>query len=92
VPEGPPPLLTAREREALVLAFGSRLRHARVTGVGLSEDELATRCGIAKATVTRTELGRREPGLCLILSLCRGLGVSPDALMGGLLPGHHRTR
>jgi DNA-binding CsgD family transcriptional regulator/DNA-binding XRE family transcriptional regulator len=65
-------------------AFGERIRDLRIEA-GLSEGDLAARCGVARSTIKKTELGRGEPRLSLILTLCDGLGVSPGVLMGDLL-------
>lgn len=50
----------------------------------LSEGELAARCGVPRPTIAKTEAGSREPRLSLILTLCDGLGASPEGLMGDL--------
>jgi DNA-binding CsgD family transcriptional regulator len=70
-------------------AFGERVRGLR-TAKGLSEGELAEKCGVPRATITRTEIGSKEPQLSLILSLCSGLGVSPAVLVEDLpaVEGH----
>jgi transcriptional regulator with XRE-family HTH domain len=65
-------------------AFGERVRSLR-TAAELSEGELAERCGVPRPTIAKTEAGSTEPRLSLILTLCDGLGVSPDGLMAGLL-------
>jgi DNA-binding XRE family transcriptional regulator len=80
-----PWLLGASQRSALVLVFGVQLRALRIEA-GLSEEDLATKCRVARSTIYRTEIGRRKPRLSLILALCGSLGVSPDALMCDLLP------
>jgi DNA-binding CsgD family transcriptional regulator len=65
-------------------AFGERVRSLRIAA-DLSEGELATRCGVPRPTIVETEAGGGEPRLSLILTLCEGLGVSPDGLMGELV-------
>ena len=74
----------ASERAALMRAFGERVGRHRLAA-GLSEEELAARCGVSASSIKKTELGRKEPRLSLILMLCTRLGLSPDALMRGLL-------
>lgn len=69
-------------QSAAAQAFGERVRRLRVAAAW-SEDELALQCGLA--AVNKIETGRREPRLSEILSLCKGLGVSPDTLMRDLL-------
>jgi ribosome-binding protein aMBF1 (putative translation factor) len=76
-------LLGARERAELVRQFGGRVRRRR-TAAKLSRIELATRCGVAPATVARIEEGRREVSLSLVLILCAGLDSTPDSLLQGL--------
>jgi transcriptional regulator with XRE-family HTH domain len=76
-------LLVASERVALTRAFGAKLRDLRVAA-GLSTDDLACRCRVSAATVSKNERGRSEPRLSLILILCDGLDVSPGALIGEL--------
>jgi transcriptional regulator with XRE-family HTH domain len=73
----------ASERIELKRAFGRRLRDLRVAA-GLSPDEFASKCRMSPSTISKTELGRSEPRLALILILCNGLDVSPDALIGDL--------
>jgi transcriptional regulator with XRE-family HTH domain len=82
-------LRVASERVALMRAFGEKLRELRVAR-GLSPRELAGRCRISPSTISKTELGRGEPRLSLILILCDGLDVSPDALMGDLPASRER--
>jgi DNA-binding CsgD family transcriptional regulator/DNA-binding Xre family transcriptional regulator len=65
-------------------AFGERVRSLRIAA-DLSEGELAARCGVSRPMLAKTEVGSTEPRLSLILTLCDGLGVSPDGLMAGLL-------
>ena len=66
-------------------AFGVRVRGLRIAQ-GLSEGELAEACGVPLSTITRTEIGGKEPQLSLILSLSAGLGVLPGVLVEDILP------
>ncbi len=85
-------LREASERMALAHAFGTRLRELRVAG-GLTRGQLASRCRVSASTICKSELGRGEPRLSLILILCDGLGVSPTELMDDLpTPQARRTR
>jgi DNA-binding CsgD family transcriptional regulator len=84
VPSSGPRLLGADRRATVARAFGERVRGLRIAK-GLSEGELAERCGVPPATITRTELGGKEPPLCLILSLSAGLDVLPGVLVEDLL-------
>jgi DNA-binding CsgD family transcriptional regulator len=83
VPSDRSRLLKANRRTALARAFGERVRSLRLAA-DLSEGELAARCGVPRPTIIKTEDGRSEPRLSLILTLCDGLGASPEGLMGDL--------
>jgi DNA-binding CsgD family transcriptional regulator len=77
-------LLRADRRTTVTRAFGERVRGLRIAA-DLSKGELAVRCGVPRPTIIETEAGSYEPRLSLILTLCDGLGVSPDGLMGDLV-------
>jgi transcriptional regulator with XRE-family HTH domain len=84
-------LRTASERIALSRAFGARVRELRLAA-GLTRAQFARRCRLPTSTISQAELGRGEPRLVLILILCDGLRVSPDALMGALpVPQERRS-
>jgi transcriptional regulator with XRE-family HTH domain len=74
------------ERQAMIIAFGRRVRQLRMRA-GLSEDELAARCGfINPKRITQIERSAgREPSLTAIVQLCWGLDVLPDILLAGLV-------
>jgi transcriptional regulator with XRE-family HTH domain len=55
-----------------------RLRRER----DLSQRALAAVAGLAEKHVSEIERGNREPKLTTIFKLARGLGVSPEALIG----------
>jgi DNA-binding XRE family transcriptional regulator len=76
-------LRAASERIAPTRAFGARLRELRLAA-GLTPAQLADSCRVSPSTISKAELGRGEPRLMLILVLCDGLRVSPDALIGAL--------
>jgi len=68
----------------LTRLFGERMRELRLAA-GLSPSRLASRCGVSAETIRKAELGHlAEPGLVLILSVCNGLRVKPDSLLGEL--------
>jgi transcriptional regulator with XRE-family HTH domain len=84
-------LRAASERMMLTRAFGEKLRGLRVAA-GLNRKQLAHKCRLSPSTISKTELGRSEPSLSLILIFCDGLRVSPNALIGGLpVPQERRT-
>lgn len=70
-------------RGPALLAFGERLRAARVEG-GLSQERLASACGLHRTEISLLERGAREPRLSTIVRLARGLGVTPAALLDGV--------
>jgi transcriptional regulator with XRE-family HTH domain len=59
--------------------FALRLRAMRVAA-GLSQTELAARCGLHKLTIGRLEAGRQEPKWPTLLILAEALGVGLEAL------------
>lgn len=65
-------------------AIGRRVllaRHAR----GLSQQQLATLCGVSLNTIWNIENGKKEdrgPSVFIIQSIARELGVSTDFLLG----------
>lgn len=54
-------------------------RHER----GLSQSELATRCGLSQAQVSYFEVGQRRPTLDQLLRIARALGCSVQKLLSG---------
>lgn|SRR5580700_3481608 len=63
--------------------FGRRLRKLR-TEHGVSQDRLASITGFHRTTISKLELGERDPRLGTILRLARGVGVPPEAFVIGL--------
>jgi transcriptional regulator with XRE-family HTH domain len=63
--------------------FGRRLRKLR-TEHGVSQDRLASITGFHRTTISKLELGERDPQLGTILRLARGVGVPPEAFVIGL--------
>jgi DNA-binding CsgD family transcriptional regulator len=76
---------TDSERED-VRAFGLRVQVLRES-YGLSAEDLATRADVATALICSVERGTSEPRLSVIVKICRGLGVTPGALLGGIVHG-----
>ena len=64
-------------------AFGRRLRELRERH-GLTQDRLAKLSGLQSSVIGRLERGRHEPRLSNVLSVARGLGVSPGELLDEL--------
>jgi transcriptional regulator with XRE-family HTH domain len=59
--------------------FGARIRYFRL-GIGLSQEELAGRCGLDRAYVGGIERGERNPSLKNISIIASALGVPIAAL------------
>jgi transcriptional regulator with XRE-family HTH domain len=73
----------------LTRAFGEKLWHLRVAA-GLTRGQLARKVRISPSTLSKTELGRSEPRLSLIL--CDALELSPNTLIGELPTPQERRR
>lgn len=54
--------------------FGPRLQELR-EAAGLSQGDLAERCGCHQMTISKLERGAQEPAWPLVLALCAALGV-----------------
>ena len=52
----------------------------RRKALGLSQEELARRCGVSRQTVNAIENNKYDPTLALAFHLARELGTSVDAL------------
>ncbi len=57
----------------------NRIREKRKE-LGLSQEELAKRCGVSRQTVNAIENNKYDPTLALAFHLARELGTSVDAL------------
>jgi transcriptional regulator with XRE-family HTH domain len=63
--------------------FGRRLRKLRAKH-DVSQDHLASITGFHRTTISKLELGERDPQLGTILRLAQGIGVPPEAFVQGL--------
>jgi transcriptional regulator with XRE-family HTH domain len=66
--------------ENVKLLFGKRLAAIR-KGMGLSQEELSLRSGMARSYLGGVERGQRNISLVNICLLARTLGISPAELM-----------
>jgi transcriptional regulator with XRE-family HTH domain len=66
------------------LRFGVNL-HAARNGAGLSQEALAYEAVVDRAAISVYERGGREPNLRTVLKLARALGLSPVALLDGVV-------
>lgn len=48
--------------------------------MGLSQDELAKKCGVSRQTINAAENNKYDPTLALAFRLARELGTTVDAL------------
>jgi transcriptional regulator with XRE-family HTH domain len=62
--------------------FGERVRERRLLA-GLTEGELAIKCGLGTSRITRLEQGSYDMRLSRLWVLCRALDVSPSQLLEG---------
>jgi transcriptional regulator with XRE-family HTH domain len=63
------------------MTIGQRVRAARIAA-GLSQEQLAERCGVAQAAISRIERGEtREPGVLVMAGIARALELSIDELV-----------
>jgi transcriptional regulator with XRE-family HTH domain len=63
------------------MRFGQRLKEARERK-GLSQSELARRCGVSRELITNVEAGRRTMSIRNARTIARELGVGLDWLAG----------
>lgn len=54
--------------------------HDMRKALGLSQQELAKRCGVSRQTINAIENNKYDPTLALAFALARELGTSVDAL------------
>jgi transcriptional regulator with XRE-family HTH domain len=72
-----------RERNAVIRAFGEKLR-ARRHAARLTQEDLAVRCFMRRAQISKIERGDRAPNLTDLLVLAHRLDVSTAQLTDGL--------
>ena len=75
--------MSRKEPTALGERFGANLRRSRHRG-GLSQQELADRIGMNRASVSVLERGLRLPRIDTILMLAAGTSVSTRVLLEGM--------
>ena len=73
-------LLTQKEREAIRVGFGKCLR-AKRNSLGISQEELAFRCGLHRTYVGSVERGERNLSLENIFLFAKALKCSPVELL-----------
>lgn len=60
--------------------FGTHLREIR-EGLGLSQDELASRCDVTKGNISMIENGRKDFTFSTFLEIAKGLEIHPKKLL-----------
>ena len=70
-------ILFASHFDCMVAARLSALREMR----GITQAELAQRCGLKPAAVSHFETARRRPCLRNLLKLCEGLRCTPNDIL-----------
>ena len=69
---------------------GNRIREFRKMQ-HLSQEELAEKCGMHRAHIGQLERGEKNASLVSIQSICRGLHISMDELLYGIMPDDTAT-
>ena len=72
-------------RSAALERLGRTIRHYRKER-GLTQEALAEAADLHENYVSRLETGDQEPGLFVVLCLCRALDVRPGDLLGAFTP------
>jgi transcriptional regulator with XRE-family HTH domain len=79
-------------KPAALRSLGQEVRRWR-TLRGLSQEELAERADLVQHHVSRIETGDAEPGILVLLRLCRALNIAPSELLAKFtLPRLRRLR
>lgn len=63
--------------------FAQNLQSARL-GLGLSQQQLASRCGLSRTEISLFERRARSPRLEMIVALSRALEMEPGELLQGI--------
>jgi len=70
--------------EKKLIELGTRIRNFRKE-LGLSQEELAFRCGFDRTYISMLERGKRNPSYLNLLKLSKGLNVKISRLVKGLV-------
>ena len=76
-----------RRAEDLYEQLGKRIRNRR-REFGLSQEELADRCGLGRTSIVHIELGRQRTPLHVVWTIAGALGIECRELLGA--PREHR--
>ncbi len=75
--------MAAKPVEACHVALGARVRLLRET-LGLTQDDLAVRVGLTRASIANIEIGRQRFLLDGVEDFARSLGTTPKHLLKGI--------
>jgi transcriptional regulator with XRE-family HTH domain len=67
-------------------AFGKRIRELR-QAKGMTQEDLADRCGLFRTYMSRIETGKANPTLTMIHALADSIGVPVQALFDAVTMG-----
>lgn len=67
-----------------LIGLGNRIRNFR-NELGLSQEELAFRCGFDRTYISMLERGKRNPSYLNLLKLSKGLNIEISRLVKGLV-------
>lgn len=67
------------------IAIGNRIRNAR-KNMGLSQEQLAEKCGLSVSFIGHIERGNRKMSLETLITLCEVLNMSADYLLMDEMP------
>lgn len=62
------------------MSFGTNLKQLR-ENLGLTQEEVAEKCGLTTAAISHFERGAREPSLKNAVKIVKGLGCNPRTLI-----------
>lgn len=66
------------EQSIMKHIIGNTIRSLRIKQ-GLSQEDLAGECGVDRSYISMIEVGKNEPSVSKIFSLCKGLKIKPSA-------------
>lgn len=68
--------------DAFTKRFAKRLRDTRVNFAGLTQEELARKCGLTAFHISHFECGRRLPSLKNYAALVKALNTNAEQMIG----------
>jgi transcriptional regulator with XRE-family HTH domain len=68
---------------SILVQLGGVIRAQRIH-IGLTQEELADRCGFDRTYISMLERGKRNPSLVNLIRLAKGLSTTVASLVGSL--------